>query len=144
MTEEGHCRSIKELSKANGGISSHIFSGMMAFAVGIVTIVKMTRNMPSKLTDATFYSNPSYYTDAMVKGNVGSDHPFAPPISMEEYLSMMKRMAALEETARALSSKPPAISAEKLEMLDAAMTKISSLEQELTATKKVNILFSTL
>ncbi|KAI4331411.1 hypothetical protein MLD38_029601 [Melastoma candidum] len=132
-----HCGAIKESSKVSrGGISSHIFSGMMAFAVGIVTVVKMTRNMPSKLTDATIYSNPSYYTDAMVKSNSGSDHQFASPISTEEYHSMMKRMAALEEAARVLSSKPPAVPAEKLEMLDAAMNKINSLEQELTATKK--------
>ncbi|KAI4381733.1 hypothetical protein MLD38_007780 [Melastoma candidum] len=134
----GHSDPSKEPRKANGGISSHIFSGMMALAVGVITVVKMTRNMPSKLADATFYSNPSYYTDTVLERKTAPNSQFTlPPISTEEYLCMMKRMAELEEKARVLNSKPPAVPVEQLEMLEAALNKISSLEQELTATKKV-------
>ncbi|KAI4386778.1 hypothetical protein MLD38_004680 [Melastoma candidum] len=77
----GHCDSIKEPLKANGGISSRSFSGMMALAIGVITGLKSNTAPGLPVHSAT--------------------------ISTEEYLCMMKRMAELEENARVLNSKTP-------------------------------------
>lgn len=99
-------------------------------------MVRMTRNMPRKLTDATLYSS-SMYGDDMIKPQ---GHPYqvqAPAISTTEYLTMMKRMGDLEEKVLVLSKKPVEMPPEKEEMLNAAVSRVDALEQELAAAKKV-------
>lgn len=51
----------------------------------------------------------------------------------------MKRMAELEEKVTVLSVKP-VMPPEKEEMLNNALTRVSTLEQELGATKKVLVM----
>ncbi|KAL5858253.1 hypothetical protein ACOSQ3_005711 [Xanthoceras sorbifolium] len=117
--------------KGPDGISNNIFGGILAFVMGIVTMVRMTRNMPRAL-----YGAPVYYSDTMMKGHhhklaaspVGSSGP--------DYMSVMKRMADLEEKVNILTMKPATMPPEKEEMLNAAVNRVNALEEELSATKK--------
>lgn len=111
----------------------------MAFVMGIVTMIKVTRTMPKKLTDANIYSNPEYCVKQAVK--VQQPVMSAPGISGQEYLEVISRMKDLEEMVNVLSAKPAAILAEKDEMLNAAVGRVDILEQELISTRKVHTHF---
>lgn len=127
---------MDDACKPTEGISNHIFTGVMTLVMGVVTMVRMTRNMPRKLTDATLYSSSMYGDDDIVKPQ---GHPYqlqAPTISTAEYLTMMKRMGDLEEKVLVLSKKPVEMPPEKEEMLNAALSRVDALEQELAAAKK--------
>ncbi|GAV65275.1 CRAL_TRIO domain-containing protein/CRAL_TRIO_N domain-containing protein [Cephalotus follicularis] len=118
-----------------GGASSQIFTGVLAIVMGIVTMIKVTRNMPKKLTD-TIYSRASYCDDTMFEG-LASSEKFPPPaISSAQYFAAMKRLAELEERVSVLSMKPATMPAEKEEQLNNALSRVDALEQELMATKK--------
>ncbi|XP_057494738.1 phosphatidylinositol/phosphatidylcholine transfer protein SFH3-like [Actinidia eriantha] len=108
--------------KPSQGISNQIFTGVMTFVMGIVTMVRLSRNMTSSM----------YGVDPMTKPH----HSPAPTISSTEYLSIMKRMGELEEKVTVLSNKPAVMPPEKEEMLNAALNRIDAMEQELSATKK--------
>ncbi|TXG59708.1 hypothetical protein EZV62_014281 [Acer yangbiense] len=122
------------MTDPSNGISNPLFTGVMAFVMGIVTMIKVTRNMPKKLTDANIYSNPGYCVEAVVK----TQQPAlaAPGISGADYLAVMTRMKELEDTVNVLSSKPVLLLAEKDEMLNAAVSRVDVLEQELMSTRK--------
>ncbi|PIA55840.1 hypothetical protein AQUCO_00700277v1 [Aquilegia coerulea] len=112
-----------------------ILGGVMAFVMGIVTVIRLTRNMPRDLNGTMLYSSQMYNTDLMTKGQA----PYqlsGPGFSSTDYLAMMKRMTDLEEKVSVLSSKPATMPAEKEEMLTAAVNRVDALEQELGATKK--------
>lgn len=99
----------------------------MAFIMGIVTMIRMTKNMPRKLNEATLFSNSGYYEGTMMK---------AAPFSCIDYMTFMKRMAELEEKVTVLNKRsimPP----EKEEVLNNALNRVTTLEQDLVATKKV-------
>ncbi|KAF8406468.1 hypothetical protein HHK36_008555 [Tetracentron sinense] len=127
---------MHDTCKSPEGISTQIFNGIMAFVMGIVAMIRLTRSMPKKLTDANLYSNSVYYADTMIKGQTYPQQLPAPTISSTEYLSVMKHMADLEDKVSVLSMKPAAMPAEKEEMLNAAISRVDALEQELLATKK--------
>lgn len=96
-------------------------------------MVRLTRNVPRKLTDSTFYSKPTYCEDeTMVK-----PQPTTPAVSSADFKSALKRIAELEERVNVLSMKPATMPPEKEEMLDAALNRVDVLEHELTATRKV-------
>ncbi|KAL7265533.1 hypothetical protein ACSBR1_003333 [Camellia fascicularis] len=102
------------------------FKGVMTFVMGIVTMVRLTRNMPRKLTNDIPYSN-------------SMRQPHQLPASIicgTEYLSMMKLLDELEEKVVVLYSKPAVMPPGKEEMLNAALGRVDALEQELSATKK--------
>ncbi|KAL5063741.1 hypothetical protein RYX36_025478 [Vicia faba] len=120
--------------KIHEKVNSQIFTGVMAFVMGIVTMVRMTRTMPKKLTDANFYSNSVYSGDDN-KNQDSSDQMTNPTISAQEFMTVMKRMAELENKMGNMNqnaSMPP----EKEEMLNAAISRADALEQELMSTKK--------
>ncbi|GMP51195.1 hypothetical protein CsSME_00017527 [Camellia sinensis var. sinensis] len=121
---------IVPLSIMANGISKQIFSGVMTFVMGIVTMVRLTCNMPRKLTNDIPYSNsmrqPHQLPASIIPGT--------------EYLSMMKLLDELEEKVVVLCSKPAVMPPEKEEMLNAALSRVDALEQELSATKKVSYL----
>ncbi|GAB4847469.1 hypothetical protein Ancab_026526 [Ancistrocladus abbreviatus] len=128
------CYSNYNAYKEPEGMSNQIVAGLMTFVMGIVTMVRLTRNMPKKLTDATLYSTPMYCLDPVVKGQ--GPHQLAEPvISTADYVTVIKRMAALEERVTAMSMKPDALG-EKEEMLKSATSRVDTLEHELEATKK--------
>lgn len=108
--------------------------------MGIVTMVRMTKNMPRKLTESTLYSNSMNFADGGMKGQ--GYKPAEPAISAAEFMAMMKRMASLEEKFITLSNQPPTMPPEKEEMLTNALTRIDALEQELAEAKKVYTLTS--
>ncbi|KAK7409812.1 hypothetical protein VNO78_00148 [Psophocarpus tetragonolobus] len=108
---------------SSDGYSNHVISGVMAFVMGIVTMIRMTKNMPRKITEATMYGSSGYYDGTM------------PSITSNDYMAMMKRMAELEEKVNVLSTRttmPP----EKEEVFNNALNRVITLEQDLTATKK--------
>ncbi|XP_030522912.1 phosphatidylinositol/phosphatidylcholine transfer protein SFH3-like [Rhodamnia argentea] len=129
---EKGCFAPPDPCKSPEAISSHIFNGVLAFIMGIFTMVRMTRDMPRKLTDGILYSTSMYYVDPMKKGHRLPE----PSISRDDYLNMMKRMAELEEKAIVISTKQSSMPPEKEEMLAAAVGRIEALEQELSSTKK--------
>ncbi|KAF2290777.1 hypothetical protein GH714_015397 [Hevea brasiliensis] len=110
-----------------------IFTGVMAFVMGIVTMIKVTRNMPKKLTNATIYSSPVYCDEIEVKDR--AKQSLESTISSADYMTVIKRVDQLEERVKVLSMKP-AMTLEKEEMLNAAISRVDTLEQELMATKK--------
>lgn len=113
-------------SKTSVAFNNQLVGGIMAFVMGIMTMIRMTKNMPRKITDATLYGNSGYYDGTMMK---------EPTISCNDYMTMMKRMAALEEKVTVLSMKP-VVPPEKEEVLNNALNRVSTLEQDLLATKK--------
>ncbi|KAI8019822.1 Phosphatidylinositol/phosphatidylcholine transfer protein SFH12 [Camellia lanceoleosa] len=137
LAKGADCYTMRDASKNPDGFSNQIFTGVMAVVMGVVTMIRVTRNMPKKLTDASLLSNSLRYDDnTMMKAQ---EHPRklpAPAISSAEFLSVMRRMSELEEKVTVLSMTPAAIPAEKEEMLNAAISKVDTLEQELMATKK--------
>lgn len=99
----------------------------MTFVMGIVTMVRLTRNI------------------GIENGNKGqAPAPAAKSISSADYVTMMKRMAQLEDKVNGVTNKPASMPPEKEEMLNAALTRIECLEQELAAAKKVTFVFLTL
>ncbi|XP_074331118.1 phosphatidylinositol/phosphatidylcholine transfer protein SFH3-like isoform X1 [Apium graveolens] len=102
--------------------SNQIFTGMMTFVMGIVTMVRMTRNMPQ--------SQPSMKVqNRLMIENQSTSGKFS-----EE--SIVKRVKELEEKLAALSRKPAKVAPETQNLLNAAISRIDKLEQELTDTKK--------
>ncbi|XP_038721917.1 phosphatidylinositol/phosphatidylcholine transfer protein SFH3-like isoform X1 [Tripterygium wilfordii] len=122
-----------------GGMSNNIVTGIMALVTGVITMVRLTRDMPRRLAEAALYSSQVYYDEKMLKA--GRQLP-APTVAGTEYITMMKRMADLEEKMITLSSKPVFMPPEKEEMLNSALARVDNLEQELEATKKVYLLAS--
>lgn len=127
----------KTLCKSSEGLSNHLLSGVMTLVMGVVTMVRMTRNMPKKLTNATLYSASMYGVDSVFKDESHSHDSTQAPITNEDYFVMMKRMNELEEKVNVLSKKPTSMPPEKEEMLNNALNRVDSLEQALSATKKV-------
>lgn len=131
---------IVDATKNPDGLSNHIYTGVMTLVMGVVTMVRLTRNMPRKLTDSTLYSSSMHGIDEMDKDQ---EHPYklhAPaPISNTDFLAVMKRMNELEEKVIRLSQKPASMPPEKEDLLNAALARVDNLEQELTATKKVHM-----
>ncbi|KAK4741120.1 hypothetical protein SAY87_024708 [Trapa incisa] len=139
------CTTLQEACKAaEGGLSNQFFNGVLAIVMGILTMVRLTKNvamvrltknMPKKLTDGTFYSSSVYYDDSRVQSRGGHRLP-EQTISTSEYMTMIKRMAELEEKVSVLYTKQGAMPPEKEEMLNTAMDRVEALEQELSSTKK--------
>ncbi|WMV55103.1 hypothetical protein MTR67_048488 [Solanum verrucosum] len=127
---------MHDISKSPDGFSNHLFTGVMTFVMGVVTMVRMTRNMPRKLTDSTLLSGSLKGVDMHVKPVHSQEYRLSgPAISNNEYFSMMKRMGELEEKVISLSNKPSSLPPEKEEMLNNVMSHVDKLEQELCATK---------
>lgn len=123
-------------TSTDGG-RSPIFTGVMALVMGVVTMIRVTKNVPRKLTESTLYSSPVYCDDAsMNKSAMQSEKMTVPAISGEDFMAIMKRMAELEQKVTVLSAQPTTMPPEKEEMLNAAISRSNVLEQELAATKK--------
>ncbi|KAG6571098.1 Phosphatidylinositol/phosphatidylcholine transfer protein SFH1, partial [Cucurbita argyrosperma subsp. sororia] len=131
--EKYNLSKVHENYKVPDGFSNQLVGGIMAVVMGIVTMVRLTRTMPKKLTEAAIYSSTVYYDGSMPR------HPALPPpaaVPLSDYMTMMKRMAELEEKVNVLNMKPAAMPADKEEMLNIALGKVETLEQELQETKK--------
>ncbi|KAL8096936.1 phosphatidylinositol/phosphatidylcholine transfer protein SFH3-like [Apium graveolens] len=127
--------SVHDCCKPGDGISNHIINGMMSLLMGIAALVRLTRNVPKKLTASTLYSSSMPGTDELVKGQAPPSMPLF-TVSQNDYMMMMKRMNDLEDKVIILSKKPPTMPLEKEELLNAALSRVSELDQELSSTKK--------
>ncbi|XVF62099.1 hypothetical protein PTKIN_Ptkin08bG0190200 [Pterospermum kingtungense] len=125
---------MEETCKVADVRSSRLFNGVLTFVMGIATMIRVTRNMPRRLTDANIYSTPVYCVDAEVKSQEPSTKLSPATLSTSELMSVMKRMAELEE--RVMNMKPTTMPPEKEEMLNFTVNRAAALEQELMATKK--------
>lgn len=109
-------------SERKGG-EGYLFGGVMSLMMGLMTVVRLTKNMPRKLTEAAIYGAEAE------KGETAM-------VSSQEYMSMVKRMAELEEKCKSLD-KPATFSPEKEQILTAALSRVDELELQLAETKKV-------
>lgn len=108
--------------------------------MGIAAMVRLTRNVPKKLTASTLYSSSMPGTDDLVKDQAPSNMPLV-TVSQNDYMMMMKRMNDLEDKVINLSQKPPTMPPEKEELLNAALSRVHELEHELSSTKTVHFRF---
>ncbi|CAL0334166.1 unnamed protein product [Lupinus luteus] len=105
--------------KASDVFSNPFVGLIMAIVTGIITIMRVTKNMPKKTTGV--------YADTMMKA--------APTISIDDHMDMMKRMVELEEKVKVLSMRPE-MPPEKEELLNNAQSRVTTLEQELASAIK--------
>lgn len=100
----------------------------MGFVLGLITLIRMTRNMPKKMTAIALYGNSVLYDDDMMKA--------APAISIDDRIAVMKRMADLEEKVNNLITSP-SMPPEMEKLLNTTLSRVETLEQELATTQKV-------
>ncbi|XVE49014.1 hypothetical protein DITRI_Ditri01bG0047800 [Diplodiscus trichospermus] len=133
MSEAADFYPVKDDKEAtSGGMSNNIFGGIVAFVMGIVAMVRLSRNMPRKLSEAAMYGQ-AYCGNPMITGHASQ---LPPPITSADFFAMAKRMAELEDKVTVLIGKPAAMPPEKEEMLNAALNRVCTLEEELSAAKK--------
>ncbi|XP_023634018.1 phosphatidylinositol/phosphatidylcholine transfer protein SFH1 isoform X2 [Capsella rubella] len=111
-----------------------LVGGVMAFVMGIVAMVRLSKDVPRKLTEAALYGNSVCYEESTKSKQ--NQAQFSAPVSSSEYMLMVKRMAELEDKCMFLDLKPAYVESEKEEKLQAALNRVQALEQELTETKK--------
>ncbi|KAE9620367.1 hypothetical protein Lalb_Chr01g0002361 [Lupinus albus] len=100
----------------------------MAVVMGIVTMVRLTKNMPKNIAAVRLYCESAvYYSATMMNAT--------PTISIDDHTAMMKRMAELEEKVNVLNMRP-LMPLEKEELLNNALSRVTTLEQELASSKK--------
>lgn len=89
----------------------------MAFVMGVFTMIRVTKNVPRKVTESTIYSSPVYCDDnSMNKSSIQSEKMAKTTISGEDF------MAELEQKVTILSAQPTTLSCEKEEMLNVAIS----------------------
>uniref|UniRef100_A0A1J3HNX5 Phosphatidylinositol/phosphatidylcholine transfer protein SFH3 n=1 Tax=Noccaea caerulescens TaxID=107243 RepID=A0A1J3HNX5_NOCCA len=122
FTEPEDLYSAVKPSERKGG-EGYLFGGVMSLVMGLVTVVRLTKNMPRKLTEAAIYGGEAEKGEKTM-------------VSSQDYMSMVKRMAELEEKCRSLNNQPAAFSPEKEEILTTALSRVDELEIQLSETKK--------
>ncbi|KAL4385176.1 hypothetical protein GQ457_15G013510 [Hibiscus cannabinus] len=120
----------KDVRMATQGMGTNIYGGIVAIIMGIVALIRMSRR---RVIESLLYGAHGYYHNPMI----GGPAPQQPPaIDSPEFYAMMKRIAELEEKVTVLVEKPATLPHDKKEMLNAALSRVSTLEQELSETKK--------
>ncbi|KAJ9561137.1 hypothetical protein OSB04_006297 [Centaurea solstitialis] len=130
---------VQPACRASDGLGNQLINGMLTLVMGVVTMVRMTHNMPKRLTNATLYSSTIHDDDdddGMVKRHVSPYKLKADAVSSAEYLGMMKRLGELEEKVIVLDNQQVEMSAEKEDMLNKTLSRVEALEIELAATRK--------
>ncbi|XP_028765742.1 phosphatidylinositol/phosphatidylcholine transfer protein SFH3-like [Neltuma alba] len=107
-------------------LNNSFMSGIMALLMGVLTMIRITRNIPRKLTEVAFYDCSVHCESTRME---------ASGISINDHMALIKRVAKLEEKVSVLSIKP-SMPKEKEELLNATLNRVKSLEQELAASKK--------
>ncbi|KAG7583992.1 CRAL/TRIO N-terminal domain [Arabidopsis suecica] len=113
---------------------SFLVGGVIAFVMGIVAMLRLSKDVPKKLTDAALFGNLVFYEET--KMSKPNQEQFQAPVSSSEYTTMVKRMAELEEKYKSLDSKSADDALEKEDKLQAALNRVQVLEHELSETKK--------
>ncbi|URD89681.1 CRAL/TRIO, N-terminal domain [Musa troglodytarum] len=116
--------------KGPDGFSNQIVSGVMAFVMGIVTMMRVGRATPRKIANADINGSIP-----MLKGQMHQSQLPAPTVSAAEFSSVLKRLGELEEKVSVLSTKPTEMAPEKEEMLNAAVMR--ALEDALVQQQEI-------
>jgi hypothetical protein len=108
--------------------------------MSIATMLRVTRNMPGKVLGAAIGgTKPATLTKSKSKIQARQRSKISlDAVKVAEDVVSAKRLAELEEKIIALLTKPATMPADKEEMLQAAVSRVSALEEELAATKKVS------
>ncbi|CAE6151459.1 unnamed protein product [Arabidopsis arenosa] len=103
----------------------YLYGSVMALLMGIVGVMRLTKNMPRKLTEANVYSREgsAVYQDGVTV------------MSRQEYMAMVKKMTDLEEKCKSMEAQA-AFSMEREKILDAALRRVEQLELQLSETNK--------
>lgn len=116
-----------------------MLGGVMAFVTGVVTMLRLTRNMPRKINGAALDCGTAVYNaDTMIKGQEHHRQMPFPIISAAEFSTLVKRLGDMEAKVSDLSLKPAQMPLDKEQQLNAALSRIDALEAELLVTKKVS------
>ncbi|KAL6007149.1 hypothetical protein ACLOJK_032645 [Asimina triloba] len=126
------CTGVLSVADAYKVSEAPKFGGVMAFVMGIATMLRVSRDMPKKITD--FGDYPLYSVDKMHKSQA-LQQP-VPTVSAAEFSAVVKRLGELEEKVTVISMKPAQMPTEKEKMLNAAVSRVNALEAELALTKK--------
>ncbi|CAL4965326.1 unnamed protein product [Urochloa decumbens] len=128
----------KAVGNASNGSNPPLFGGVIALVMSIATMLRVTRNMPGKVVGSAIVgAKPSTITKSKSKIQARQRSKISPEaVKAAEDVVSTKRIADLEEKIIALLTKPATMPADKEEMLQAAVSRISALEEELAATKK--------
>ncbi|KAL4384973.1 hypothetical protein GQ457_15G013340 [Hibiscus cannabinus] len=120
----------KDVRMATQGMGTNIYGGIVAIIMGIVALIRMSRR---RVIESLLYGAHGYYHNPMI----GGPAPQQPPaIDSPEFYAMMKRIAELEEKVTVLVEKPATLPHDKKEMLNAALSRVSTLEQELSELRR--------
>ncbi|KAI4367682.1 hypothetical protein MLD38_023390 [Melastoma candidum] len=131
FSQKKDCSVKTSSSQSFWSIGSRILNGAFALITSIVTIARIMRNIPRRLTEGNIYSNPPY----CFGGTTASQFP-GPSVSRVEYLDIMKRMAEIEHKLNNSRRTHEAVPPQMEEMVAATLKRMEAMEQELSATKK--------
>jgi hypothetical protein len=108
--------------------------------MSIAAMVRVTRNMPGKVLGAAIGgAKPATLSKSKSKIQQRQRSKLSKEAVKEaEDAVSAKRLAELEEKVIALLTKPASMPVDKEEILQAAVIRVSALEEELAATKKVS------
>ncbi|CAI8616968.1 unnamed protein product [Vicia faba] len=115
------------ISKTSTRFRNHFAGGVMGIVLGLITLIRMTRNMPKKMTAIALYGNSVLYDGNTMKAT--------PVVSIDDRMALMKRMAILEEEVNTLITRP-SMPPEMEKLLNTALKRVETLEQELATTQK--------
>ncbi|CAO2204593.1 unnamed protein product [Urochloa humidicola] len=123
---------------ASSGSNPPLFGGIIALVMSVATMIRVTRNMPGKVLGTTIGgAEAATLPKSKSKIQARQLSKVSPEaVKVAEDVASTKRLAELEEKIIALLTKPATMPADKEEMLQAAASRISALEEELAATKK--------
>ncbi|RWW37954.1 hypothetical protein BHE74_00056862, partial [Ensete ventricosum] len=126
---------LSEIYRGPDGVSNHVLAGVMAFVMGLVTMIRVGGNtVPKKMSNTDIdYARSLELAGTMLKGQM---QQIEPAVSAAEFSGVVKHLSELEEKVAVLSAKPVDLPAEKEEILNAAVRRVDALEEELAATKK--------
>jgi hypothetical protein len=137
----GRCSSSSAVVKATNGSSPPLFDAIIALVMSIAAMLRVSRNMPRKVLGAAIGGSRSA-TLAKSKSKIQvrqrSSKISPEAVKAAEQAVSAKRLADLEEKVIALLTQPAAMPADKEEMLQATVNRVSALEEELAATQKVS------
>ncbi|KAF8112735.1 hypothetical protein N665_0062s0079 [Sinapis alba] len=108
-----------------------LVGGVIAFVMGILAMVRLSKGVPRKLTEAALFGN---YEES--KTTEPDQAQLSTSVSSSEYVLMAERMSDLEEKYMSLDSKPVDDGLEKEDKLQAALNRVQVLEQKLSETQK--------
>ncbi|XP_072990143.1 phosphatidylinositol/phosphatidylcholine transfer protein SFH12-like isoform X2 [Typha latifolia] len=138
LTTSKDAYALAEACRVSNGLSNHILSGVMAFVMGIATILRVGRVMPKKKINNAAIDSRSIgcCPDTMVRGQMQQAKLPESAVCVADFSAVVKRLGELEEKVNILSMKPAEMPSEKEQMLKAAVSRVDALEAELASTKK--------